>query len=385
MSPLPAFDPLGLPAPLWLLFGLKVFGFWVHLFFMNLWLAGLLVGLVLIRRREPLATAGRRLVGATPIWIALGVNAGIVPLLFVQVLYPQFFYTSTILQAGPWLAIIPLLIVAYYGTYVYVLGRKAGRTDRWIGAAGWTAAAIFLAIGVMFATQMQFMTAVDRWAETMVGAAGGTSAGTRLALGGAALHRFVLMIGLALGTTAAYLALDVEILRRRRDRAPDAGRTLGPLILGLATLGLFTFALGSMVYWPAVADQLRLTPAWTALAAAGPLAAVGGAALFLVRPGRATAFLLLGLQLSSLLFNAIARQMVQVAELAPHFDLRTVPVNFQVSPVLLFAVTLVLGLTTIGWLVHVFVREGGEPEVPTPGPVQRPDAVAQPPVAAGGA
>ncbi|NIQ53274.1 MAG: hypothetical protein GWN71_07465, partial [Gammaproteobacteria bacterium] len=71
------------------LFGLKVFGFWLHAFFMNLWFAGLLVGLVLARRQGPTAEAGRRLLRAMPIIIALGINAGIVPLLFLQVLYPQ--------------------------------------------------------------------------------------------------------------------------------------------------------------------------------------------------------------------------------------------------------------------------------------------------------
>lgn len=383
MNLLPAFDPLGLPAPLWLLFGLKVFGFWVHMFFMNLWFAGLIVGLVLLRGREPLATAGRRLVAATPVWVALGVNAGIVPLLFLQVLYPQFFYTSTILQAWPWLAIIPLMIVAYYGTYVYVMARKNGRTGRWVGAAGWIAAAIFAGTGFIFATQMQFMTDVGRWADTVAAGVGGTSGGAVLAVHGSAVQRLLMMFGLALATTAAYVAFDATVLQRRADRLPDAARGIAPLVLGLAAGGLAIFGLGGAFYLPAAREGLAGAVVWPGLAAAGPVLVLAGAALFLTRPGRASAIALLLAQLVSLLFNAIARQLVQFGEIAPHFDLGAVPVDFQLSPVVLFAGTLVLGLTAIGWLVAVFVREGGRPIVDARAPAQ--PARTEPAVPAGGA
>lgn len=60
--------------------------------------------------------------------VAFTVNFGVAPLLFVQVLYGHLFYASSILMAVFWLAVIPLLIAAYYAAYLYgfrfgVLGR----------------------------------------------------------------------------------------------------------------------------------------------------------------------------------------------------------------------------------------------------------------------
>ena len=126
---IPAADPLGLPVPVWILLALKVFGFFFHLVFMNLWLAGLPVALVLLRAKPAVA---ERLFHALPFFMAFGINAGIVPLLFLQTLYPQFFYPATILQAWFWFAVIPLLLIAYYAVYLasfnkFRLGCRAGR------------------------------------------------------------------------------------------------------------------------------------------------------------------------------------------------------------------------------------------------------------------
>jgi len=50
--------------------------------------------------------------------IAFTINFGVAPLLFLQVLYGNFFYTSSILMAAYWLSIILLLIIAYYSAYI---------------------------------------------------------------------------------------------------------------------------------------------------------------------------------------------------------------------------------------------------------------------------
>lgn len=57
--------------------------------------------------------------GTIPNIIALGINFGVAPLLFIQVVYGHLFYTSSILLASFKLAIIPLLIIAYYCAYIH--------------------------------------------------------------------------------------------------------------------------------------------------------------------------------------------------------------------------------------------------------------------------
>lgn len=362
MNAIPAFDVLGLPAPLWLLWGLKVFGFWVHLFFMNLWFAGFGVGLLLAGRSGPLGTSGRRLVGAMPVLIAFGVNAGIVPLLFLQVVFPQLFYTTTILQAWAWFAILPLLLVAYYGTYVYVLGRKAGRSSGWVTAAGWGSALVFLAIGVVLSTEMQLLTRPEAWMEVAGATTGGAVAGTGLAVGSGALLRYVMMFGLALATTGAWLAFDRDVLRRHSTEDGGARGALPRVVVGLTAGGVVVFGAAALPYLGTAGPWLVGWPWLRVLAGAGPFLALAGAILYLVRPGRATALALLGLQLASLLFNAMARQVVQIGEIGRVFDPASAPVHLQLSPIVLFLVTLGLGLAVVTWLLVTFARAAVRPE-----------------------
>ena len=115
----------GIPAPLWFIEFFKVLGFTLHSIPMNLWYAGTIIAVVLLAFGGEYARQfGRRFLRQLPIIIALGVNLGVVPLLFTQLAYFKFFYPATILMAWFWLAVIGLLIVAYYGVYAYVWGLK---------------------------------------------------------------------------------------------------------------------------------------------------------------------------------------------------------------------------------------------------------------------
>jgi len=357
MSLVPGFDALGLPAPLWLLFSLKVFGFWLHQFFMNLWLAGLPVALLLARRPGAAGEAGSRLLKGMPIFIALGVNLGIVPLLFLQVLYPQFFYTSTILQAWPWFTVLVLVLIAYYAVYVHVLGTKAGRTDWKVRLAGPLASVLFLIVGLIFVSEMHLLTRPMDWATLAPRAVGGTVGGAALALWTEPLLRFVMMFGIALGTTAGYLALDANFFRR----AEGAAAGIRSLVLGLALAGVALFGLAGLGYIASIGYDLSQLGASGIAAALTPPLVVLGALLYFLRPGRALALLLLLVQLGTLLANAIERQIVQFREIAAAFDLGTVPVNVQWSPIILFVVTLVVGLGVVGWLLRLFVRAAAAP------------------------
>src|ERR1035438_845348 len=60
------------------------------------------------------------------------ITLGIAPLLFVQVLYGQFFYTSSIIIAWPWFLVLVFLTIAYYGFYLasFQSGQHAGKAGR---------------------------------------------------------------------------------------------------------------------------------------------------------------------------------------------------------------------------------------------------------------
>ena len=146
----------------------KWLGFTLHAVPMNLWYAGLLVALWLhLRGNEQARRFGGRLLRQMPIIVAVGVNLGVVPLLFVQLAYPKVFYPATILMAWFWLAIIGLLtrpITASMPTPgAFAMGRRT-----WPAGASWPAGArpcFFIAIGFCFANGLSLMEHVARWPE----------------------------------------------------------------------------------------------------------------------------------------------------------------------------------------------------------------------------
>ena len=98
-------DPVGLPAPAWLLQVLLLLTFVLHLLAMNFLVGGVVfMGLAFRRgKKSPFfATLGDRLSKALPPTMAMTITLGIAPLLFLQVLYGQAYYTTSALIAWLW-------------------------------------------------------------------------------------------------------------------------------------------------------------------------------------------------------------------------------------------------------------------------------------------
>ena len=210
---------MGLPAPHWFIQFFKVLGFTLHAVPMNLWYAGLLLAVFLhFSRNQHGRLFASRLIAQMPVIIAVGVNLGIVPLLFIQLAYYKFFYPATILMAWFWLGVIILLIPAYYGVYMYAWELRNGEKGMkgWRRAAGWVAALFFIAIGFIFANALSLMEHVDRWEEIWSSNnVAGAALGTGLNIGDPTLWpRWLLMFGLALGTTAVWVLVDTVFFHR---------------------------------------------------------------------------------------------------------------------------------------------------------------------------
>lgn len=68
---------------------------------------------------------GKEMGHLLPFTIAFAVNMGVAPLLFIQVLYGNFFYTSSTLIGTNWILLIVILILGYYAAY-WISFRKSG-------------------------------------------------------------------------------------------------------------------------------------------------------------------------------------------------------------------------------------------------------------------
>jgi hypothetical protein len=339
-SLIPAADPLGLAVPVWLLLALKIFGFFLHLLFMNLWVAGLPVALLTMRAKPAIA---ERLFHALPFFMAFGINAGIVPLLFLQALYPQFFYPATILQAWFWFAVIPLLLIAYYAVYLAGFGKFR------IAAALVATVFIYL-IGLMFSSAMTLTANPQEWPRIFVSSnQGGAVHGMHLYFRSEVLLRFLLVVGMAFGTLAAYFVALAEWF------AKSAGeqRELRSLVL-LYWLGAAIYLAAAIVYRPSIVDDL--TRFWFYAVGGSLLAGVLLSFAYWTAPDRAKAAGLITAQLFVLATNAVARQWVQVSELRKWYDPYQSPVRGEWGSFAFFLATLLIALALISWIVKVALQ-----------------------------
>lgn len=122
MPGIPQPDSIPLPAPAWFLEALLVATFLLHVLPMNFVLGGSILGAIARLRardgRHPHHAALASWIGrALPVAVAAAVTTGVAALLFLQALHGRLFFTSSILMAWPWFAVVPLLIAAYYATY----------------------------------------------------------------------------------------------------------------------------------------------------------------------------------------------------------------------------------------------------------------------------
>ncbi len=353
-------SPLGYPAPYWFLVTFKVLGFTLHMGPMHLWFAGILLAMILMKWGGAEAQRwSTRLMRQMPVIIALGINFGIVPLLFTQVAYYRVFYPATILMAWPWFSIIVLLTFAYYGVYIYVTGLKDGaELTLFKRAAGWISAILFIVIGFLFSNGFSLMTHLDAWPqlwqETSVA---GAPLGTALNTSDPTLWpRWLMMFGLALTTVAAYTIFDAGVFARRE--SAEYQRWTASFALTLYTVGLIWFAVMGLWYlstWPGDArDQMLSNPliVLTALTALGP-----GLPWLLILSQRRqitqVLAILTGLaQFGVLALNAISRQVLQNIELRKFLDVTAEPVNLQLSPLLVFFVLFIAGLGVVVWMLQ---------------------------------
>lgn len=153
-----------IPAPAWVFIILEQLLFLLHIILVNAVLGGALI--ILFRRMsgkddENVMNWHKPVAKKFPVMVALGINLGIPPLLFLQVVYGHLFYTSSVLMAVYWIIIIPLLILAYYGTYIHII--RFAKSPWFSKFSLLTAILIILYIGFMLVTNNTLMEQPEKW------------------------------------------------------------------------------------------------------------------------------------------------------------------------------------------------------------------------------
>jgi hypothetical protein len=161
---IPVLDPNPLPAPYWVFKLLLIVTFFLHILAMNFMLGGAVLALVSKWRSRKQANGNRvffDLAKKLPVFLPATITLGIAPLLFVQVLYGQFFYTSSIIMAWPWFLVLVLLTLAYYGFY-YV----SFRSKKNPGTAGFVmlfSVILVCLVGFVYSNNLSLSLVPSRW------------------------------------------------------------------------------------------------------------------------------------------------------------------------------------------------------------------------------
>jgi hypothetical protein len=169
---IPGFQPLPFPLPVWLMQLLLVLGFYLHALPMNVMLGGgfTSAALFFIGRNDKQSypyRAAKALTVSLPLFISFAITQGIVPLLFLQLLFGPAFYTSSILMAVPWLSLLAVLMSCYYIAYFVVYRVFKEKDDRKVAgkAISWLLLMSlgFTLIGFVFSNNMTLMLQPEKW------------------------------------------------------------------------------------------------------------------------------------------------------------------------------------------------------------------------------
>ena len=358
MPVLPPLDPMPVPAPIWLLKVLLWVTFAVHLVLMNLTLGGSLLSAVYaFKRKDRDHDLSRALVRSLPFVMPFTITFGVAPLLFMQVLYGPVFYTASILMATPFLAIIGVLIVAYY--LMYLVGWKGDRLGKLQGPI---ATFIFLLVGYVGFTHVHLyslMTDPSRFKAIYLSGPGGLHLNfAEPTVIPRILHMFLGALAVS-GLFVAYLG------QRRLKMEPEVGR--------------WQFKAG--VTWFAAATVLNLgVGVWwlIALPREAMLLFMGGSALAtgafiggLIFGISSVVMALLGINslkplpmlmgsvhslTATIVCMVLMRDALRDALLKPVYDVWALPTAPQWVAIALFLVLFLGGLAACAWLLKVAQR-----------------------------
>ncbi|MGC2250205.1 MAG: hypothetical protein WA626_05990 [Acidobacteriaceae bacterium] len=161
---IPVLDPNPLPAPYWVFKLLLIVTCFVHILARNFLLGGAVLALVSKWRLRKQVDGNRVFFDVAkklPVFLPATITLGIAPLLFVQVLYGQFFYTSSIIMAWPWFFVLVLLTLAYYGFYYvsFHSGKRPGRA----GVVMLFSVILVCLIGFVYSNNLTLSLVPSRW------------------------------------------------------------------------------------------------------------------------------------------------------------------------------------------------------------------------------
>jgi len=356
----PSPDMLGLPLSPWILRALSALTLAAH------WsmIGGAVGGTALMaveawraRRSPGGAKLGRAIVSYILFAISIGVTFGIAPLLFVQVLYGNLFYSANVLMAYWWLAIVPL---AVGGTYLVYFARQRLNSGQPAPAGAMAAA---LAVFILLAAILVSITVLSQNPEAWQGMY--RWGGAAFYADGAAFRaRLALALCGLLTAGGLFVALLGKLHLLYDEQAEQLAVSQGLRLASVAILAQLAAGVAVLVILPENQRHAVVSgggeAAYFYVAVAAGVATAVLAALARRRPTRAKVVLAGLVYFIGLVALALARDVARQAAVAPVFRVPDIAVNPQWGPFAVFLAFLVGGVAVLVWLVRL--ARGPRPE-----------------------
>ncbi len=332
---------------------LLVFTFILHLLLMNTMLGNAILAVFAgLGRNEDYLAMEKQASLNLPYTIAFTVNIGVAPLLFLQVLYGNLVYASSVLMAVYWLSVVGMLIIAYYCAYIYdfkfeALG--AGRTFL-IGAS----AVLMLAVGFIFTNNMTMMLVPAKWQAYF-----DNPNGTILNLSEPTLiPRYLHFVTASVAIGGLSQAIYWKI--RQSKGRPEAGARVAIGMRWFLRASLAQLVLGT---WFLLALPERVLGKLTGGAAYPSVllvAAVLGVLLVLYSGFKQRVWLATAGVVATVSIMVLIRDLVRAAYLAPFFSVTDLKVAPQYSPMIMFLVSFAVGLVIVAYMLKLAAAAGKE-------------------------
>jgi len=367
-------DPAGLPSHPLVFLLLGVLTFALHVAAVQVMLgSGALVLAGAFRADARWRRLAAAMLATSKIAVSVAIVIGVAPLLFVQVVYDPFWYTSNVLSAWWVIGFIVVLIAGYSAMYGFYwlnddLRARPGRHG-WLMVAS---LALLLLVGWIMHVLSYQMLWPEHWREWY--APGGTVDPSGRSLHAWSVTRFAFFIALAAPVTGAWLVA----VRRYLIGAGEEDRGYLALLQRLAQqlmLGGGALAVACGAAWMATLPQKM---AWFV----GSVPMVLAAALLVVTvllPGALGRRLdrglwgygVFGFGAVALIAVAAAREWLRYVTLVGShgYDALTYRVQFDAySTVTFFATFAIVGGVVLGWLLTVAWQAGQTRGTYTPSP-----------------
>lgn len=340
---IPAPDPLQVP---WGWFQILLSTtFLLHLLVMNIMLGWAIIACCNHAFKHPLPPENQLISEKLPFAIAFTVNFGVAPLLFLQVLYGHFMYTSSVLMAVFWLSIVALLIMTYYAAYIYNLQFTRIVSLHTLITA--IVAAFLLAIAFFFTNNMSLMVSPESWSRYF-----DHPDGMLLNLGDTTLlPRYLHSVLASVAVGGLALALYYDWQKRHGNQA--AAAHISPAMNWFSYATIANFGIGTWYYGGLPAAIRTVSGTAGAFLLGFLVAGIATAILALIYGLQHRVRHAAGATLGAITCMVMVRELVRRQTLAPWFSTSDLEVVPQYSPLILFLLIFIAGLYLVWWMIKL--------------------------------